>query len=402
MGKDVSMYYLMHKNIPVAIIDVDKLGGVSNFRVINEFRDFLPLGAEMNNMKFYDWWKDRAVPRSRQNAGTALRKLRYTSTQSMLVDNLALSLTDCYWIKPYNTDVRWEDVNLFTNDFVDIFGSLTFDTKKNLDMRGVTEFRCASSQGELQKKWCIDKANKRFMVKGNWGSNYQPSLNEVFATLLHKKQGIQFYTPYDLIQIDVEGGRRGIGCYSYNFCSEGVEFVSAWELLNTVKLRQNTSWFDLFKKLCIERLGFSSEYFHTFLDYEIITDFIVSNTDRHMNNIGVLRDSDTLQYIGFAPIYDTGGSMFFKQSSLDSVRLTKLETCSFLKHEIQLLKYVVNRNIVDLNKLPNKYEFYEIYSMDVQDRLGRLDKLYDLYRHKVEMIYAFQSGRDIWKNKYGL
>ena len=45
----------------------------------------------------------------------------------MMVDNLALSLTDCYWIKPIDSDIAWEDVNLYTNHFVDYFGELTID-----------------------------------------------------------------------------------------------------------------------------------------------------------------------------------------------------------------------------------------------------------------------------------
>lgn len=70
----------------------------------------------------------------------------------MLVNNLALSLNDCYWIKPTDSKLCWEQVSLFSNNFIDIFGELTFDTSSSLDMRNKTLFRCASSQGELQKK----------------------------------------------------------------------------------------------------------------------------------------------------------------------------------------------------------------------------------------------------------
>ena len=52
----------------------------------------------------------------------------------MLVNNLALSLTDCYWIKPIDSLVTWEQVSLFQNNFVDLFGELTFDTRRTLDM----------------------------------------------------------------------------------------------------------------------------------------------------------------------------------------------------------------------------------------------------------------------------
>ena len=37
----------------------------------------------------------------------------------------------------------------------------------------------------------------------------------------------------------------------------------------------------------------------------------MSNKDRHLNNFGLLRDSNTLEYIGFAPIFDSGNSMLY-------------------------------------------------------------------------------------------
>ena len=32
-----------------------------------------------------------------------------------MVSNMALSLTDHYWIKPVGVQIKWDDVNLFLN-----------------------------------------------------------------------------------------------------------------------------------------------------------------------------------------------------------------------------------------------------------------------------------------------
>ena len=160
-------FYLMHKNITVAKMEVDNSGNLSKVQVNTNTQEHIPVGGQMNNMKFHEWWKDRATPKTRKGSKHALRELGLTSTGSMLVNNLALSLNDCYWIKPAGTDLCWEQVSLFRNNFVDIFGELTFDTTKHLDMRNKTMFRFATSQGELQKKWCIDAKGRRFLVKGN-------------------------------------------------------------------------------------------------------------------------------------------------------------------------------------------------------------------------------------------
>ena len=48
-----------------------------------------------------------------------------------------------------------------------------------------------------------------------------------------------------------------------------------------------------------------------------MTDYLFSNVDRHLNNIGILRDPNSLKFIDFAPIFDSGNSMFYNMSFED-------------------------------------------------------------------------------------
>lgn len=395
MKKIGNEYYLMHKNIPVCLMEISEDGRLGNYKKNEKESDHFPLGGRMNDMKFHEWWKDRAVPRTRNGAKSALQKLGYESTNSALVDNLALSLSDCYWIKPRGEELSWEDVNLFTNDFVDTFGELTINKDHIVDLRRKTRFNCAASQGELQKKWCIDSTGKRYMVKGNYGSSYQQSLNEIFATNLHKAQGFDNYTEYLLTKMDVESGIEGIGCMSYDFCSENIECISAWELLQTIKLKQNESFYYPLKKVCNE-FGIKDEEYTRFMDYEIMTDYLISNTDRHMNNISIMRNPDTLDILGFAPIYDSGNSMFYNipYTDMEHIKLSSIKTHSFIAKESKLLSYVQDRNIVDLSKAGIGFEIYE---KDILERHIRIPKLKSLYEQKVMKLDAFQQGRNIWK-----
>lgn len=80
------------------------------------------------------------------------------------------------------------------------------------------------------------------------------------------------------------------------------------------------------------------------MGYQIITDFIISNSDRHLNNFGILRDSSSLKWVSYAPLFDSGNSMFYKSSYIPVDRaLLKLEVTSFRSKELQLLRYVTNR-----------------------------------------------------------
>lgn len=260
MSKNAKEYFLMHKDIRVCLMEISDEGEIGSIRSNKAAASHFPLGGQMNNMKFHEWWRDRAIPKTRHGAKTALQRLGYSSTSSALVNNLALSLSDCYWILPRGEDLAWKDTNLFTNDFVDTFGEITINQDHEIDLRKETKFNCASSQGELQKKWCIDKNGRRYMIKGNYGQSYQQSLNELFASELHRQQGFKNYTPYSLVKLQVDGNMEGLGCLCYDFCSEEIESISAWELLQTVKIRQNESLYYPLKKVCLD-LGMAEQNF---------------------------------------------------------------------------------------------------------------------------------------------
>ena len=68
---------------------------------------------------------------------------------------------------------------------------------------------------------------------------------------------------------------------SYDFCGEEIECISAWELLQTVKLRQNESYYFPLKMVCLD-LGMPEQDFTDFMDYQIMTDYLMTNTDRHI------------------------------------------------------------------------------------------------------------------------
>ena len=395
MDRTISEAYIMHKNHLVAAVTLTSGGEIGNIRYNKAELDHIPLGGQMNDIRFHEWWRDRAIPKTRHGVIPALQKLGYASTQNMLVDNLALSLTDCYWLKPADTDISWEDINLFDNPFEDYFGMLTFDSDDPLDLRNKTGFIPASSQGEVRKKWCIDQNGSRFLVKGNYGESFQQSINEVFASHLHEAFGFENYVSYSLTSISLDDHHDAFGCSCKCFCNNNVELISAWEVLQTVKTRKNQSLFHPLRDACI-RLGITAGAFDKFISYEIMTDFLISNFDRHMNNIAVLRNPDTLEMLGMAPIYDNGNSMFFNEplSSLEK-GMRPLKTNSFIQDEASLLKYVSDRNLLDLNKLGEPD--FDIYYNDIPERHIRIPYIKERFMKKFQMLDSFQHGQDIWK-----
>ena len=389
-----SNFYLMHKNIIVLSLKIGHDGKIEKYEENPSEVKHQPFGTFGNKHRFIKWWEDRAVPSTRHDAKPALKKLGYTSTGNMLVDNLGLSLNDCYWIKPIGSDLNWKDINLFTNKFEDDFGTLNLNAKATVNLKNKTIFS-ATSQGELQKKWCIDKDGKRFMVKGNYGNSYQQSVNELFATELHKKQGFKNYTPYYKTTIDIGKQTKGIGCSSYCFCSEKVESISAWDIIESRVKPNHISTFEHFRSICLEN-GINQKEFDDYFDYLIMSDFLLTNTDRHMNNVAILRNPDTLKFIGIAPIYDTGNSMFYRSDMVDLRHINpyKIEVTSFAKYETKMLRLVKNRKALDLSKTDMDFSIYTKVGHLDEKRVSELERLYNI---KKEILKGFQEGNNPWE-----
>ena len=126
-----SNYILMHKNIPVADLQLDTDTGVvgSVGHIYHEAH--VPVGVPVNRgaidrRALNAWWTGRAIPASRDRIQDALRELNLPTTQLLLEKCLGLSLSDQYWICPAGGGVRWEDVNFFQNAFSDDVGNILF------------------------------------------------------------------------------------------------------------------------------------------------------------------------------------------------------------------------------------------------------------------------------------
>lgn len=143
------------------------------------------------------------------------------------------------------------------------------------------------------------------------------------------------------------------------------------------------SQYEHFIKVCAEN-GMEQENVRSFLEYQIATDFLLTNTDRHLNNFGVLRDSDSLKFVSMAPIFDSGNAMFWDCPMLplrDS--LEHITVNSFRQKESDLLKLVQHMDCVDLFRLPTDEQFGQLYGLDPQINMEAILKG---YHRKIELL----------------
>ena len=371
----IKQFYLMHKDKSFGIATIDNdTGSLIDINITDI--EYCPIKT-LDKKQLVSWWERRAIPKNQRMSDYLL--CGESNTKYML-NNLGLSLEDCYWVNPIDSEFTWEKVNLYANDFAEKDFSY-------LDIENATPFLpSATTQGELQKRWII-KDKERYLIKGNYGNSYQQSINEVFATLLHKKQG-RFCTEYELIDLPTTMG-DGIGCVSKNFTNENLEFIPAIDISYMKKKENNISEYQHFINICVDN-GLSLDMVQDYMDYLILSDFVMTNTDRHLLNLGVRRDSSTLKFIDLAPYYDTGNSMFYNTKYREDT-VFDIPVTSYYKTELNMLKQVKNKRALDISKLPTLNELEEIYKADPYS-IVYMDNIKQGYQKKIEMLDAFQRG----------
>ncbi len=376
----MAVYKLMHKDDIAALLEMDdQCRIITRQKVI--VQELMPLQAQNDIRGLSRWWDQRQVPMNQEGITELLGSLNLSHSADFLMKNLGLSLNDCYWIQPLSENLLWSDINLFANSFQ------TFSISDTQQQSDTVYTPVSSTGGELIKRWLIIDG-RRVLLKGNKaGGSAQQSRNEVFTSRLHDRQQcdnfVQYSTaPLSLIRKDMQG----LGCISENFASEEMEFVPAIQIVESEKKRNDVSWFEHFIAVCTKH-GIEEEVIRDFMDYLLLTDYIITNTDRHFMNFGVMRDSNTLKFMKPAPIFDSGNSMFYrnrKLPDLDSVAIN-----SFAQTEKKQLKHVRNRSAVDFDRLPDEADFEEIYRPDEESDVY-LPMIIEGYRKKIDMLIAWQ------------
>lgn len=391
-------YLIMRKDDELALADFETDGTLKKYIIDKKNSDLLPLHQQISDKFLIKWWENRSVPIKQGNIENMLRKKGLVGAGEYLLQNMGLSLTDYYWIKPVESNLKWKDVNLFANDFKDnlMEGELV-DVKKSSTLSFTPN---SSLQGQLEKNWIVNDKSERILIKGNKTSLSSESMNEVVATELHRLQGYDNYTKYQLLKI--KNKNYDYGCFSKAFTNEDVELVPAYDIVTSKKQKKYVSTYEHFINICGE-YGIDKDLLRSDMEYQILTDFIISNRDRHLANISILRDGKTMKFLRMAPIYDSGKSMFVHREVPRSDKaMLDLRINSFTSQEIKMLEYVKNPNLVDLNKVPTEEYIKNMYLKDSKIDASRVDLIVEGYKRKIDLLEKFQHGISLNTIKYNI
>lgn len=281
-------FYLMNKNHIIARFEShrNKYGEVSF--LLKEQEGPFPLGFA----DVAQWLENRQAPKHRAHIESLLRSIGCNDLDGYIRITHALTLNDSFWVKPVTSELKWEEVSLFQNEFDSTIAHIAFEGGLYGEQFTTTspEF---GTDGTYAKCWIRENDNIYLLKRGSSGA---------------RNAGLEPYSEMYVSQI------------ADKICTESVKY-------EVVKYRGKiASKCPLFTN---EKEGFAPIYkcvpdkanMETLLQFYanigseeafrrmIILDALTLNTDRHRGNYGVIFDTDTIEILRMAPVFDNNQAL---------------------------------------------------------------------------------------------
>lgn len=375
-------YTLMHGNTPCASVVFGDYGKIEAYQLTNP--KYTPFLGNCDMQKFSTWWRMRAVPASRTLMKQVMQDAGMLTPEQYLEKNLALSITDTYWVCPQDANLSYDDVR-FTNFAKHGGVRIPYHNATSYDVN-------ASLGGKMDKYWDLS-GDTPVLIKESYHNFGQQAINEVFATRIHQAQNT------DIPFAEYSASRTSDGILVSKcpaFTSERAELIPAYEIVESEKVRNDKNLYFAYIELAANH-GVDRGLMQDFMDYQTMTDFLISNTDEHLLNFGVLRDPESMQLIGPAPIFDSGNSMFYSENRVrpySRVEILERQITSFYKTEEKMMENVANKNLLHLDRIPSPDQVTEFYTQaGIPEEKARF--ISRNYETKAAFLDEFQHGKKI-------
>lgn len=300
---------LMNKNTEVLVASY--ISNSRGFDDIIEFRnmEYAPLILKNKYVKDKDilddlteWFKGRGIPDWRDKLDILLSRLNITYPTELLDKAFGLSLSDQYWLKPYDSDIKYDDINFFDHDFDSsefveaTFSNVSGTIKNEASLKTPNN----TTDGMLKKSWVIENG-KRVLLKGGYKNEILQPFNEVLASMICHRLG------FDHVEYKLDMIKDKIVSKCECFINKDTELISAYQILhgNILDDDKDNAYLEYIRILESHNIKNAREK----LENMFILDFLIMNEDRHLNNFGIIRDVNTLEWVDVAPIFDNGQSL---------------------------------------------------------------------------------------------
>ena len=353
------MYYLMNKDQKLLSFCVEKKIGSEICVQKKSYTDLRPKGF----LDINDWIGQRNYAKQKDHLQKWLTAWHMDTVQGFIDVTHCLGLNDTLWVKAEDSDLTWDTVNLYENEFSDVVEHTAFD-KGLQGLKLQTTSPEFTSEGTFAKCWKRRNGTIDLIKKGSEGfanAGLEP-YSEYYASQIAGKL-TRDTIPYDL---EMFKGSLCTSCQIFTDVHTG--YMPFYRILTDTRQQSIASVLGI-----CEEMGYGYEFRRM-----IFIDSIIMNQDRHLGNFGFLIDNDTFEIKGFAPLFDFNMSLM----------------CRAMDSDLSIqdpLKYIHDYDIE--HKLGGKFEDVgkEILTPDMKKKLPAYDKIH-LQPHEKYNLPAERFG----------
>ena len=354
---------LMNKNTEVLVAEYNTVSKFFDRIIEVKNIDYAPyilksfyIKDDINDTPFRtnlsEWFRGRGIPNWRDKLDLLLHRLDISTPTELLDKAFGLSLSDQYWLKPIDSNLKYDDINFFDNDFdyaEFLEASLSLNSKiVKKETSLITPNN--TTDGMLKKAWIIEDGT-RYLLKGGYKNEILQPFNEVLASMICDKLGFN-HVPYTL---DVYKDTVVSKCPC--FINKDTELITAYQIRNDMKKHDNTDDYEEYIKK-LEENGISNA--REKIENMYILDFLIMNEDRHLNNFGIIRDVNTLKWLDVAPIFDNGMALNIPYYDENEVIISGNGRFFYeVKPFDEIIKVVRNIKRIDVSKLSDIPEEFD-------------------------------------------
>ena len=354
---------LMNKNTEVLVAEYNTVSKFFDRIIEVKNIDYAPyilksfyIKDDINDTPFRtnlsEWFRGRGIPNWRDKLDLLLHRLDISAPTELLDKAFGLSLSDQYWLKPIDSNLKYDDINFFDNDFdyaEFLEASLSLNSKiVKKETSLITPNN--TTDGMLKKAWIIEDGT-RYLLKGGYKNEILQPFNEVLASMICDKLGFN-HVPYTL---DVYKDTVVSKCPC--FINKDTELITAYQIRNDMKKHDNTDDYEEYIKK-LEENGISNA--REKIENMYILDFLIMNEDRHLNNFGIIRDVNTLKWLDVSPIFDNGMALNIPYYDENEVIISGNGRFFYeVKPFDEIIKVVRNIKRIDVSKLSDIPEEFD-------------------------------------------
>lgn len=285
-------YVLMNKDLPLTSFHLKDIGNelftVSNVEILNS--------SPFNSEKLQELLESRKPAKNREYLEKLLKQMQINSISGYLDVSYGLSLNDTLWFKPADAgdEINWTTLNLYDNEFNETIAHFAFCGQGLAGMHMKTTSPEFGTNGMLPKCWHREEDNQIYLYKGGTSgcsNTGNEPYSEYMCSCVLAALNMPNFVPYTL---------KRYHDYLVSSCpiftSKEIGYAPVCNYSNPTRFMQIVEMFD--------NLGLRESF-----DNLMVFDALVYNTDRHLNNYGLLVDNDSYKVEGMAPIFDNGCGM---------------------------------------------------------------------------------------------